>query len=38
VKFDEAAFGRLGPQTVALAEAEGLPAHARSAAIRMGQG
>ena len=32
------AFARLAPATVALAEAEGLPAHARSAAIRMGQG
>ena len=38
VKCDEAAFARLGPATVALAEAEGLPAHARSAAIRLGQG
>ena len=38
VKCDEAAFGRLAPATVTLAEAEGLPAHARSAAIRMGQG
>jgi len=37
VKCDEAAFARLAPATVALAEAEGLPAHARSAAIRMGQ-
>jgi histidinol dehydrogenase len=36
VKCDEAAFARLAPATVALAEAEGLPAHARSAAIRMG--
>jgi histidinol dehydrogenase len=35
VKCDEAAFGKLGPHTVALAEAEGLPAHARSAAIRL---
>ncbi|MGE5501901.1 MAG: histidinol dehydrogenase [Ignavibacteriales bacterium] len=35
VKCDEAAFGRLGPHTVALAEAEGLPAHAHSAAIRL---
>jgi len=35
VKCDEAAFGRLGPHTVALAEAEGLPAHARSASIRL---
>ncbi|HEX3887370.1 MAG TPA: histidinol dehydrogenase [Phenylobacterium sp.] len=38
VKCDEAAFARLAPATVVLAEAEGLPAHARSAAIRMGQG
>jgi histidinol dehydrogenase len=38
VKCDERAFGRLAPATVALADAEGLPAHARSAAIRLGQG
>jgi histidinol dehydrogenase len=38
VKCDEAAFARLAGPTVALAEAEGLPAHARSVAIRMGQG
>jgi histidinol dehydrogenase len=38
VKCDEAAFARLAPATIALAEAEGLPAHARSAAIRLGQG
>ncbi len=31
-------FSRLGPPTVALADAEGLPAHARSAALRLGQG
>ena len=37
VKCDEAAFRALGPATVALADAEGLPAHARSAAIRLGQ-
>jgi histidinol dehydrogenase len=37
VKCDEAAFARLGPPTVALAEAEGLPAHARSAAVRLGR-
>jgi histidinol dehydrogenase len=37
VKCDEAAFSILGPHTVALAEAEGLPAHARSAAIRLGR-
>jgi histidinol dehydrogenase len=38
VKCDEAAFARLAPATIALADAEGLPAHARSAAIRLGQG
>lgn len=38
VKCDEAAFAALAPATVALAEAEGLPAHARSAAIRMAPG
>lgn len=37
IKCDEAAFAALAPATVALAEAEGLPAHARSAAIRLGQ-
>lgn len=37
VKCDAAAFAILGPPTVALADAEGLPAHARSAAIRLGQ-
>lgn len=35
VRCDDAAFGQLGPHTVALAEAEGLPAHARSAAVRL---
>jgi histidinol dehydrogenase len=35
VKCDVASFGRLAPATVALAEAEGLPAHARSASIRL---
>ena len=38
VKCDETAFAKLATATVALAEAEGLPAHARSAALRMGQG
>lgn len=38
VKCDEAAFAALGPATVTLADAEGLPAHARSAAIRLGHG
>jgi len=37
VSCDARAFAALAPATVALAEAEGLPAHARSAAIRMGQ-
>jgi histidinol dehydrogenase len=36
VKCDPAAFALLGPHTVALAEAEGLPAHANSAKIRLG--
>jgi histidinol dehydrogenase len=35
VQCDAAAFARLGPPTVVLAEAEGLPAHARSSAIRL---
>lgn len=38
VKCDADSFAALASATVALAEAEGLPAHARSAAIRMGQG
>jgi histidinol dehydrogenase len=37
IRCDEGAFAALAPATIALAEAEGLPAHARSAAIRMGQ-
>jgi histidinol dehydrogenase len=36
VKCDQAAFAALAPATIVLAEAEGLPAHARSAAIRLG--
>jgi histidinol dehydrogenase len=36
VKCDAASFAALAPATIALAEAEGLPAHARSAAIRLG--
>lgn len=35
VKCDAASFGVLGPHTVALAKAEGLPAHALSASIRL---
>ena len=38
VKCDADAFAALAPATIALAEAEGLPAHARSAAIRLKQG
>lgn len=38
VKCDAPSFAALAPATIALAEAEGLPAHARSAAIRLGQG
>ncbi|MGA0604840.1 histidinol dehydrogenase [Phenylobacterium sp. VNQ135] len=37
IKCDAASFARLAPATIALAEAEGLPAHARSAAIRLGR-
>src|SRR5205085_7381596 len=37
VSCDAESFARLGPHTVALADAEGLPAHARSAAIRLGR-
>ena len=35
VRCDPAAFAILGPHTCALAQAEGLPAHARSAALRL---
>ena len=35
VKCDAAAFGVLGPHTAALATAEGLPAHALSASVRL---
>ncbi len=35
VAADQAALGRIGPAAVALAEAEGLQAHARSVAIRL---
>jgi histidinol dehydrogenase len=37
VAADAAALGRVGPAAVALAEAEGLQAHARSIAVRLGQ-
>jgi histidinol dehydrogenase len=35
IKCGPEAFARLAPATIALAEAEGLPAHARSASIRL---
>lgn len=38
VAADEAALARIGPAAVALAEAEGLQAHARSIAIRLDSG
>ena len=34
-RCDAEAFARLAPHTIALAQAEGLPAHARSASIRL---
>jgi histidinol dehydrogenase len=37
VAADQAALGRVGPAAVVLAEAEGLQAHARSIATRLGQ-
>ena len=38
VSTDQAGLDRVGPAAVALAEAEGLQAHARSIALRLGQG
>ncbi len=38
VSADQASLARIGPAAVALAEAEGLQAHARSIALRLGQG
>jgi histidinol dehydrogenase len=35
IKADAAAFRRLAPATIALADAEGLPAHAESARVRL---
>jgi histidinol dehydrogenase len=37
IQLDAAALGRIGPAAIALADAEGLPAHARSVAARLGQ-
>lgn len=36
IRLDEAALEALGPAAIALAEAEGLPAHARSIELRLG--
>lgn len=36
IQLDEAALQAIGPAAVALAEAEGLPAHARSIEVRLG--
>ena len=38
VAADEAALAAIGPAAVALAEAEGLPAHARSISLRLARG
>lgn len=35
IALDEAALGRIGPAAVSLAQAEGLPAHARSVQLRL---
>jgi len=37
LQCNAAALGAIGPAAVALADAEGLPAHARSVALRLGQ-
>ena len=37
IQLDAAALDAIGPAAVALADAEGLPAHGRSVAIRLGQ-
>lgn len=37
IQLDDAALAGIGPAAIALAEAEGLPAHARSVAVRLGQ-
>ena len=37
IQLDPAALAAIGPAAVALADAEGLPAHARSVSIRLGQ-
>ncbi len=35
ISLDDAALGQVGPAAVALAHAEGLPAHARSVELRL---
>ena len=37
IQLDEPALAAIGPAAIALADAEGLPAHARSVALRLGQ-
>jgi histidinol dehydrogenase len=37
IQLDEAALHKIGPAAVALADAEGLPAHGRSVSIRLGK-
>ena len=37
IQLDQAALEAIGPAAIALADAEGLPAHARSVAVRLGQ-
>ncbi len=37
LQLDDAALAAIGPAAVALADAEGLPAHGRSVAVRLGQ-
>lgn len=37
IQLDQAALEAIGPAAVALADAEGLPAHARSISVRLGQ-
>ena len=37
IQLDQKALAAIGPAAIALADAEGLPAHARSVAVRLGQ-
>ena len=36
IEMDETALRALGPAAIALADAEGMPAHARSIEVRLG--